>query len=807
MPISGNTPVPPSSDSQFFDSLSELDAWAANSNIKDTQPEALPYVPRNPPADPNERGKGKVLVCHDFKGGYVENPFSISYTFNFWSVIDTFVYFSHKQVSIPPAGWINAAHRQGVKMLGVLLFEHDGVKPDLLRLLAGPSMTSRDASKEQFITGSSFTFSIHYAQLLADLACQRGFDGYLMNFELAIGGELHARGVADWVSVLRSELWKKVGPHAEVIWYDSLTIKGNVRYQNRLNDLNRPFFLSSTGFFSNYRVSTWIYRAYHHETQQNKWRESYPMETIQYFFSLDSANMSTLIPSNAATAIPQPAQHVFTHQDIFMGIDIWGRGTFGGGGFSTHRALEAISPNELGLSVALFAPGWTWESREGNAGRTWERWWDEEVSFWAGKVPGLNLPSLSMLHQLVVGQLTSQTTYKSISELVSKKMPPDPKHIAFLTTFSPGIGRGWWVEGEKVWRVDTVSHSSWTHGWQDVEKQCSIGDLLWPIPKLTWNEETQDHNILPSSSASVNMDDAWNGGSCLNLTLSESEAPETKTKLTIWIPVQSLSLTSGQEYSITAVYKIAKVADGLHIVVEHGLKPLSPTHSFPIEVVSREQPKVLQHGWTGLGAHIRVAPTNDSESQECALGLVVKISGAAGPKELLVDLMLGQMGVHVEPGSKASSNLETINVVFEPTSPLRAGETLPIITTLENFNGTLSWVMDYPLHSTQPSYAYCNIYAQFVSPPSTSTPGKEKPENAIWLGTSGVESGGKDRFVIVGKNLQLVMKPTLSTEGELPGKVRLYVQGVDERTGKVMEWEKVGWVDVQLAGYGKVIAS
>ncbi|KAI0745211.1 glycosyl hydrolase family 85-domain-containing protein [Earliella scabrosa] len=64
--------------------------------------------------------RGKLLVCHHYKGSYVESPTAPSYTFNFWNYCESFIYFSHHRVTIPPSGWITAAHRHGVKMLGNL---------------------------------------------------------------------------------------------------------------------------------------------------------------------------------------------------------------------------------------------------------------------------------------------------------------------------------------------------------------------------------------------------------------------------------------------------------------------------------------------------------------------------------------------------------------------------------------------------------------------------------------------------------------------------------------------------------------
>uniref|UniRef100_A0A161MJH9 Cytosolic endo-beta-n-acetylglucosaminidase n=1 Tax=Triatoma infestans TaxID=30076 RepID=A0A161MJH9_TRIIF len=46
-------------------------------------------------------------------------------------------------------------------------------------------------------------------------------------------------------------------------------------------------------------------------------------------------------------------------RDVFVGVDVFGRGCRGGGGFGTVEAVEAVRKWEL--SVALFAPGWVHE--------------------------------------------------------------------------------------------------------------------------------------------------------------------------------------------------------------------------------------------------------------------------------------------------------------------------------------------------------------------------------------------------------------------------------------------------------------
>ena len=65
----------------------------------------------------------------------------------------------------------------------------------------------------------SLPLSPHYARVLAELAQQRGFDGYLLNFECPLrGGIEQTRALAAWISILRVELKAKVGPHAQAVW-------------------------------------------------------------------------------------------------------------------------------------------------------------------------------------------------------------------------------------------------------------------------------------------------------------------------------------------------------------------------------------------------------------------------------------------------------------------------------------------------------------------------------------------------------------------------------------------------------------
>lgn len=47
--------------------------------------------------------------------------------------------------------------------------------------------------------------------------------------------------------------------------------------------------------------------------------------------------------------------------DVFVGVDVFGRNCYGGGGYSCRKALKIIKKYQL--STAIFAPGWVFESQ------------------------------------------------------------------------------------------------------------------------------------------------------------------------------------------------------------------------------------------------------------------------------------------------------------------------------------------------------------------------------------------------------------------------------------------------------------
>ncbi|PNY07780.1 cytosolic endo-beta-N-acetylglucosaminidase-like protein [Trifolium pratense] len=270
---------------------------------------------------PNRR---RLLVCHDMAGGYIDDKWiqggtnPDAYAIWHWHLIDVFVYFSHSLVTIPPPSWINTAHRHGVKVLGTFITEWDEGKANCDILLS----TKESAQM--------------YAERLAELAVQLGFDGWLINMEVELDrGQIS--NLKEFVDHLSLTMHSSM-PGSLVIWYDSVTIDGKLNWQDQLNEYNKPFFDICDGIFVNYT-----------------WKE-------------DNPRLSAAVAGDRKF-------------DVYMGIDVFGRNTYGGGQWNANVALDVIRKNDV--SAAIFAPGWVYETKQPPDFETAQNsWWSLVEKSW-----------------------------------------------------------------------------------------------------------------------------------------------------------------------------------------------------------------------------------------------------------------------------------------------------------------------------------------------------------------------------------------------------------------------------------------
>ncbi|KAJ6615525.1 glycoside hydrolase family 85 protein [Mycena sp. CBHHK59/15] len=752
MPLTGGSS--PGVDTPYFTSLEALDVWATTPTK--ALHGVLKYHPRSPPIDT----RGKLLVCHDYKGGYTESPFSLGYTFNFWSSADTFVYFSHHRVTVPPPGWITAAHRQGVKMLGTLIFEGSG-EDDCLRLLVGRLPKSKTGSARPPTDFRSLPLSPHYARVLAKLAQHRGFDGYLLNFECPLrGGFEQARALSAWITLLVDEMKATIGPHAEAVWYDSVVITGQLAWQDRLNSFNLPFFLSSTSIFTNYT-----------------WAPSYPAKTSQYFHSLDQTVTHTARK---------------TLRDIYMGVDVFGRGSHGGGGFGAYKALAHIAET-AGLSTAFFGQGWTWESTQDAPGFSWESWFADDRRLWAGPRAGENVAVPAMKPNRAGEPACAHGPFTPVASFFAQCAPPDPRAVPLHTTFCPGVGRAWFVDGVRVFARG--------EGWTDIDKQTSIGDLVWPMPVLAW--EGDSAGTLPAVASEVTLQEAWNGGSCLRLGLSaDGDAGEDAGFRCVWLPVQSVTITPRKSYEATAVYKIDKEDANVDLDIALSVKLISPppdnADTFDVRPQSVSSAP-LASGWTKLCIQFESAATAlpADTPVTAALGLVASIVSEDAAKPLKLSLLLGQLNAYPSSPPSAPAHAPMLlwadfagaspNVPMDGTLTWEVAATfapLPKLVLSGVEDPTSAWAVSPSVERWFPSFLYFNVYAQSHA----SAAFVPRPEDAVWIGTSGYD-GRANAFAVRQTNLPFVDGVKMIT---------FYVQGVTDR-GEVLRWDQCVFVDVPVS--------
>ncbi|THH17582.1 hypothetical protein EW146_g3251 [Bondarzewia mesenterica] len=720
-PRTGGRPPPDygpyQDEAPYFETLADLDEWADTPREKLRS--VLDYRPRAISASATHRGK--LLVT------------------NFSSPLDDPASREATQKVLPPCHTPSTFGPGAIpsyisRITGI--FEWEASEGDCLRLLFGRLPNSRTGPAAPS-TDDSIPVSPHYASVLADLARQRGFDGYLLNFEFPLragGGVGQTRALAAWIALLNTEMKAKVGPHAEVIWYDSVVFTGHLRWQDRLNNYNLPFFLPSTGLFTNYT-----------------WPPHYPSLTTQYFLSIDPG-----------LTRGKTLQHIYT------GVDVWGRGSHGGGEFGSYKAMEHIDPASLGMSVALFGQAWTWESEQDKPGWDWDAWWAYERKLWVGPEKAGEEVEVKPAPRREGEPECPHGPFRPLVSFFERRPPPDPAVLPFCTSFCPGIGTAWFVNGTRV-----LSREG---GWTDVDKQGSIGDLLWPRPDLKW-EDSEREEALPEASCTFCFDEAWIGGNSLKVSFAASGSQEEDAFFRcVLMPIQSLSITPGKSYDAYIVFK--SESDNLDI----GLSVNLPDGDNPIS--SAEE---LPGGWTKLSLQFT------SNVVDVSVGLIIGFAAEDPSQPLAFSILLGQLSVYPSPPPPEVSTAKP-RILWADFQRLDG----------EGLTGALKWEVSatftfiaptsipeaedpnpiWPVDTSDcwfPSFLYFNIYAQ-----AHAENGRvEGPERALFVGTTGLD-GRANRMYVDRKVLpESVRKATT---------VRFYVQGVTDN-GEILPWDRCCFAD------------
>ncbi len=663
--------------------------------------------------------KPKLVVCHDFQGGYNEDPHQQGYSLEHLHLVDTFIYFSHKRVSIPPVGWLHACRRTGTKVLGTLIFEWAESAPDLARLLRGPER------KAMPLRGPP-SFSQQYAVELIELALERGFSGYLVNIEVALDlgfscsgepwpawvgqqarvGEMHKNSerLRAWVHFLREEgtrRFTQAGKRAdewEVMWYDSVVYPhGQLAWQDALNEYNIDFFQSAHTFFTNY---TWA-------------RPPQPLPPGQLVDPNDESPQALQLRGFTLTGPEDGGYHPQlllsaamadsverARTDVYVGIDVFGRNCWGG--TKAWRSLDMIGPHRseesaLQLSVALFAPGWTWEDQDSgqtlppaqqSMKRKWSDWWHIDLAFWIG----IPRPLTPTAHRITLAEheVKPVQLYFGGTNLESARLERRASAHGFYTDFGFGSGTRWFDRGEVV--------HEWPAGFTDMGVCMPKPDLLF----ATWHQHKQEATGLGLRDLTWTFDQerAWTGTTSLVVAMTPAyDTVRTTTEVPLCSAVVECSANQWTEWRCTIV------VDGQSSAADQVSPVVSTLGSGSAEVVQRNVERTkLEHGWHAVSVPVRIR-ADDAAPVALSLGLSLQAGTSTvrvGAVQLTRDVPkqpIGELQIHPAMRDFESTGDQTARL--QPA--------------------TLVWATSRANESQ-----LCNVWIQAVG----------QPDTRCWLGTS-----------------------------------------------------------------------
>ena len=408
----------------------------------------------------------------------------------------------------------------------------------------------------------------------------------------------------------------------------------------------------------------------------------------------------------------------------------------------------------------------------------------------------------------------------------SEQAPPDPRHPPcphgpfrsigfffnhrpiridhpFFTTFSPGIGHAWFVEGQVV--------TNMASGWTDVDKQTALGDQIWPSPMIIMSEN-QDQATATVSVAFA-FDDAWLGGSSLLFDILVSDLDSTgsitdNSPVSLaYIPLQSVLLTSGVLYSVQVVAKIEPTESNIVEVL-----PVILLSDGTQSEVALNEPETPTNGWV-VRAGFFTLP-EDAETL-CSLGMAIHlttIDSDTETSELPLRIHLGMISVKPLDSITARPVVSTMK-----WTPSKLVETQKHLHTL---SGSLDWQTSVtipfswqsavnlshlqdksdpvprwtfddseptnPSARWYPTFAYHNI---FMQPFSSEDLKAARGTTATFIGTTEQDSRDEIKFT----NVVFHQDSGASFDW-----VRVYLRGVSD-SGEIVPWDETPFIDIPIS--------
>ena len=220
----------------FILTVDELKAWTsvgatADANNIATENLATRFSNASTQLNPSLNDDLKIAMLPDGMNNFGnyngEQPVFNYYNFTNWAYVDKLVWFggtASQTVQIPSAPWVNAAHKNGVKVFGNVFF-------------APTAWGGNSATVAGFLEKDGSGNFIAVTKL-KEIMEYYNFDGWFINEETSGLGSVNGQLMYDFIKELTATIEPLGG---EVIWYDAMLLNGNVSWQNYLSSNNFMF--------------------------------------------------------------------------------------------------------------------------------------------------------------------------------------------------------------------------------------------------------------------------------------------------------------------------------------------------------------------------------------------------------------------------------------------------------------------------------------------------------------------------------------------------------------------------------------
>lgn len=320
--------------------------------------------------------------------------------FSYWQYVDLLVYWGGSSgeglIVAPSADVVDAGHRNGVKVIGTVFMPQTA---------HGGKIEWLDDLLQQSDDGS-----YPVVDKLVEVARTYGFDGWFINQETE--GTSEAPLTEDHAARMQGFLsyFKEKAPDLELVYYDSMTVDGEMDWQNALTEKNVAYLKNEEGA----SVADSMF--------------------LNFWWTADKLAPDELLKSSASLAEKQQ----ISPYDLYAGIDLQSNG------YDTPIRWNLFENPDGGTytSLGIYCPSWSYFSSQ-----MIQDFWKKENKLW---VNSKGDPSVEV-------QAEGDTDWRGISAYVVERTAVTS--LPFVTNFSTGNGYGFYKKGEQISMLDWNNRS------------------------------------------------------------------------------------------------------------------------------------------------------------------------------------------------------------------------------------------------------------------------------------------------------------------------------------------------------------